>query len=583
MKGIKFLLIGALMINCQLSMVNVSFGQINYQQDYKNAKYFFQQGKYNLAMESYKKLMVYDQENPFSPYASFYYAVSAYRLNYKSIAKDTFSQLKSLYPVWENSDEVNYWLAIILFDLGDSFQALKLLQSIENKSIKADVAKAKQYYLAKIKDAEILRMMLEEFPKDDLIATSLARYLSKNLSSQVSNSELEELIRSHHLTREEFIGDEAKPYFKQSYSVAALFPFVLPKLDPSPTKKPNQFVLDFYLGMNLAIDTLKKQGIKIQLLAYDTERTKDKLKLLLASEELQQVDLLIGPMLREDNVSLQEFSRKYNVKMVNPLANDSDLIKDNPQAFLFQPSYETLGAKSAAYLASDAVNRKKKCIVFYGSSVRDSVLAWSFITSAQAKGIRILLKQEVFKEELNKITQVLASPTEYDEWKAPVQFTIPKDSLGAIFVASEDPLMYTKVVSAVETRKDNTLIIGSENWIDQSTIEMAKFQHMNFVFYAPNFVSSNSEHYASFTQAFINKHGRAPSGLTLNYARIGYELMMVFGQALNRYGVNFEVGLKTEQQPSYLFQGVDFRNSRSNLVVPFVRFSNGSLEVVANH
>lgn len=583
MKGTKFVLVVALIVNCQLSIVNCVFAQVNYQQDYKNAKELFQNGKYNLAMESFKKLMAYDKENPFSAYASFYYAISAYKQNYKSVSKDMLNQIKILYPTWERIEEVNYWLAIHLFEAGDSFQALKVLNAIKDKALKEEASKAKKHYLASVNDAETLRMMLEEYPKDEIIGISLAKHLSKNLTTNDERKELEKLVDTYGLDRDAYGLTPEKPFYKDTYSVAVLFPFVVSKLDPTPSKKPNQFVLDLYQGMELAVDTLKKQGVSIDLRAYDTERNQEKLKLLLGTEELRNTDLIVGPLLREDNAQIQEFSFANRVNVVNPLSNDLEMVKGNPYGFLFQPSYEVLGNRSAQYLASDVLNSKKKCIVFYGSNVRDSVLAWNFITKAEELGVKIILKQEVFREESDKITQVLATPTEFDEYKAPVQFTIPKDSIGAIFVASDDPMIYTKVVSAVETRKDNTLIIGSETWMENGSIDLTKFQRLNFVLYAPNYVSSTNAHYLSFTNQFIKEHGRTPSSLSLNYARVGYELMLVFGQALKKYGVYIQNGLANELQPGYQMKGFDFRGGNHNQVVPFVRFSSGSLEVIATY
>lgn len=566
-------------ISCQLSTVN-SFAQANYQQDYKNAKLLFKEGKYNLAMESFKKLIPYDQANEFSNYASFYYAVSAYHQKYYSVSKDMLHQIKTLYPKWEKMEEVNYWLALNHFQEGNLFQGMKMMQELKEKKLREDAQPAVHYFVASVRDAETLRMLLEEYPKEKIIAQQLASVLSKNRLLAEERTELEKLISQYDLKRSDYLTDATTSIFKDTYSVAVLFPFVVNRLDYSPSKKPNQFVLDMYQGMVLANDTLAQQGINISLRAYDTERSKDKLKSILETEELKNADLIIGPLLREDNALIQEFSRMYKVNAINPLANDSELIKENPYGFLFQPSYETLGIKSAHFLASDSVRSRMKCLVFYGSSVRDSVLAWNFIENAEEAGIKVILKQEVFKEQSNQITEILATPTEFDEWKAPIQFTIPRDSIGAIFVATDDPVIYTKVVSAVEMRKDNTLIIGSESWLESGSIDLGKFQSMNFVLYAPRYIGTRNAYYQGFVRQYIKKHGRTPSSLSANYASAGYELMMMAGYALRKYGVPIQAGLTTEIQPGYLMQETDFRDNSSNQTVPFVRFIEGSLEII---
>jgi ABC-type branched-subunit amino acid transport system substrate-binding protein len=570
-----------LIASYRLSIVNSLFAQaqVNYQQDYKNAKLLYQEGKYNLAMEGFKKIIPYDKTNPFSEYASFYYALAAYKQKYYSVSKDMLLQIKSLYPSWEKTEEINYWLALNYFETGDSFQALKLLSSIKDRKLAEDVAKAKKHFISKMADSETLRMMLEEYPDDESIGKSLALALSKNVSSEQDRNELDEVINRFNLKRSDFIVEAPASYFKDTYSVSVLFPFVVNTLEPTAAKKRNQFVIDLYQGIELAADTLNKQGVSISLRAYDTERSQEKIKSILATEELKNTDLIIGPAWREDNLLIQEFSKANKINAFNPLTNDFDMIRDNPFGFLIQPSYEVLGQKTAQYLATDPVNSKKKCIVFYGSSVRDSVLAWNFIAKAEEAGIKIILKQEVFREESNKITEVLATPTEYDEWKAPSQFTIPKDSIGAIFVASDDVVIYTKVVSSVETRKDNTLILGSETWLESGSIDLAKFQQMNMVLYAPNHIASK-QNYNEFNQHFIRDHKRTPNSLSANYSRLGYEMMLMLGRALKQYGVYIQEGFKKDIQPGYISEGFDFRSTNYNQIVPFVKFDRGFLKVV---
>jgi tetratricopeptide (TPR) repeat protein len=574
---LRFVLV-VIIVNCQLSIVNYSIAQTNYPSEYKNAKLLYEQGKYNLAMEVFKKLIPYDQANPFSEYASFYYAIAAYKQKYYSVSKNMLNQIKTLYPNWEKIDEVNYWLAINHFESGDSFQAMKILSAIKDRKLRDEVAKTERHYLATIADAETLRMLLDEHPANESIAKVLATTLANTSLTAEEEKELEKLIDKYNLKKSDFIAEKPQSYFKKAYSVAVLFPFVVNTLDPTPSKKRNQFVLDIYQGIQLANDSLEKQGITISVRAYDTERSAERLKAILDTDELKNSDLIIGPVWREDNKQLQEFSKQYKINTINPVSNDAEMIQDNPYGFLMQPSYEMIGQKSAQYVAGIA-EAKKKCLVFYGSNVRDSVLAWNFITKAEQAGIKIILKQEVFREESNKITEVLATPTEYDEWKAPKQFTIPKDSIGVIFVASDDPIIYTKVVSAVETRKDKTLVIGSESWIENGSVDIEKFQRLNFVLFAPTYTPSTSMAYKNFNKQFIKKYGRTPGSLSNNFAKIGYELMLFVGQSLHKYGVYMQEGLNKEVQKGTLTSDFDFRNSNCNQSVPFIKFIEGSLDL----
>lgn len=44
----------------------------DFKKQYKHARDFYNEKQYNLAMEAFKPLMVYDKDNPYPEYASFY-------------------------------------------------------------------------------------------------------------------------------------------------------------------------------------------------------------------------------------------------------------------------------------------------------------------------------------------------------------------------------------------------------------------------------------------------------------------------------------------------------------------------------
>lgn len=574
------ILLFALILNCQFSIVNSLTAQVDYKQQYLMAKKLFTDGKYNLAMEGFKKLIPYDQNNPFSEYASFYYAVSAYHQGFFAVSKDMFTQLKSLYPTWDKLDEVNIWLAKIHFDNKDYFQGLRVLEGIKNNKTQKEISYLKKNAMATVQDVETLKMMSENYPDDAVIGEKLAHELSKDLVTLEDQELLEKLIDKFRFKKSDFIDETPSTVHKDVYSVSVLFPFVVNTLRPTTSRKPNQFVLDLYEGMELAVDTLAKQGIKISLRAYDTERSVEKLKKILETNELKNTDLIVGPLFQEENNVVQEFSSVNQINLFNPIANNSDYVANNFYGFLFQPSYETLGDRAAQFLLNNEKN--KKCMVFYGESKRDSVLAASFLKRAGDGGLKILKSERVSKEGSRKIIDILATPTEFDEFKYPIQFTLPKDSIDCIYVASDDPLIYTKVISSVETRADSVTIVGSENWLDQSAVDYEKYQSLDIVLTGPNFTSPDNRWYQAFQRKFSKTHGRnsSPSAYS-NYAKLGYDFMLFVGNALKKHGVYFQEALKKEVwTPGFLTEGYNFQNGHDNQLVPFIEFEGGKLVVI---
>ncbi len=562
---------------CLVLVIQLSaYAQIDYTKQYANAKTLLREGKYNLAMEMFKSMIPYDKNNPFSEYASFYYALSAYHQNYKPLAKNSLNEIKKLYPSWDKIDEVNFWIGKINMEDRDYFQGMKMLSGIQDKTLHPVIESLKAKSIAGITDVETLRMMREEYPKDPIIAKVLAVALSKNVSNPADKVMLENLVKEFNLNKEEFMVEAPKTFFKDVYTVSVMLPLMVNTLDPSPSIKRNQNVLDLYEGIKLAVDTLSKQGVKISLRAYDTQRKVDKIKYVLNTEELKSTDLLVGPFFQEECKPINDFSVSNKVNVFNPLHNNIDLLDGNPYGFMFQPALDVMGKKAAEFLSGYAT--KKSCMVFYGTSRRDSVLAASFIYTAKEKGIKIISSNRLSREDSKNVLTILATPTEYDEFKYPKEFTLKKDSLGSIFVASDDALIYAKVISGVETRGDQVVVVGSEAWLEQHSIDVEKFQNLPIVLMAPNYIVIEKPISKAFSRKYVKTHGRIPT----TYASTGYELMLFLGNQLKKNGVYFQEAMsKAGVIPGYLTEGFSYQTGRSNELVPFIKFENGNVKVVS--
>ena len=564
------------------TIVNLVSAQVNYQQQYTNAKALYKEGKYNLAMESFKPLVAYDKSNPFPEYASFYYAISAYHQGYKSVAKDMLMQIKQLYPTWDQLDEVNLWLAKIHFDSKEYFQGMNQLAAIKGPKVQKDVQGIKKSGLTSLTDVSVLTRMHQEYPKDAVVGEKLAHELSKSIDTKEEKELLDKLISTFKLKKSDFVDETPPTVHKDIYSVSVLFPFQVNTLEPNLSRKRNQYVLDLYEGIKLAIDTLNKQGIKISLRAYDTDRNPAKIKNLLEREELKTTDLIIGPLFQEENKIIQDFSKAHRINLFNPVSNNFDLVRDNPYGFLFQPSLETLGVQSAKFLAAYQVSNKK-CMVFFGETKRDSVLAMSFVNTALETDLKVIQVERFSKESSARILKILATPTEFDEFKYPKQFTLPKDSLGCVFVASDDPVIYSKVISSVTTRGDRVTILGSESWLDQTT-DYEKLNSLGVVMFASNFTAFDNQAYSAFQKKFIRVHGRVTSTIPYtDYVKTGYDFMLFAGNMLKAHGVYFQDALNRKEIKGYLTEGYNFQFSRDNQHVPFIRFKDGELVSVTPH
>ena len=566
--------ISSCLLSLVLALAVFTASAQDYKKQYRTAKELFTGGKYSEAMVAFKSLTVYDKDNPYSEYSSYYYAMAAYRLGYITVAKDMLLQIKKLYPQWDQMDEVNYLLCKTYFDQKEYFQARTVMDQIKDPAFVSDLQNLKRMYISQIEDPETLRMMLEEHPEDVEIAKIMVTRLGQQPYHLQDTTLINSLIAQYGLSRRDLISQVAiRPIKKDTIRIALVMPFLAATLDPSPVKKRNQIILELYQGMKMATDSLSKSGIPLSLLAYDNERNMDATKKILKEKELKGIDLMVGPFFQEEAKPILEFSMTNRINVVvNPLSNNSDLVKQNPYSFLFQPSHETI-ARSSAEIASNLA-KKKNCFVYYGETSKDSLMAATFIARAKELNLRVLYSQRISTENSGSILSKLATATQYDEWRNPLQFSLKKDSIGCIFVASSNELIYSKVINSVETRGDSILVIGQEGWLDDSSVDYTRFERIKMALAAPNFKSVVNPAFLDFRKKYMNRHGVLPS----EYAGTGYEFIMVMGKMMDHYGVNFLQTLREgEVVQGSLSSGLSLSSERDNRVVPFVSLKGGQL------
>lgn len=557
-------------------MISPALMAQDYKRQYKSAREFFDNKNYGLAMEAFKPLIIYDKDNPFVEHSSFFYALSAYHQKFPAVAKDMLVQIKQLYPNWSQMPEVNYWMAKIYFDQRQYFQAMQMLREYPVLNQQKNVSEMKRHYLKDIEDVEVLRMMWEEHPQDTVVAKLLARAISKQPFLDQDTKLIDSLITKFNFDRAEFEAS-LKPVnvFKDKYVVSLLFPFLAKTLEPTTSTKVNQSILDLYLGIKMAVDTLKSQGINIDLRSYDTERSTAVTVALLEMEELKSSDLLVGPLFQNQTQLVRDFSINNKINMISPVSSNTEFLGSNPFALLLQPSNETIGIRSAEWIAANVPN--KNCMVFYGETVKDTVTTASFLKRAKELELNIVLAEKVSRENSGSIFNKLATPVEYDEFKNPIEFELKVDSIGSVFVASDDPILYTKVISGVDTRGDSVIIVGNESWLNNAAANFATYERLHITMVAPTFTKLSNTNYRNFRNSFIRKHGVTPT----ENSKIGYEFMWFVGHCLKEYGVYFQEGIKEQSfVPGYLFKGYDFSEGQSNQFVPFIHFKGGEVEFI---
>ncbi|MDE6482222.1 MAG: LysM peptidoglycan-binding domain-containing protein [Rikenellaceae bacterium] len=92
---------------------------------------------------------------------------------------------------------------------------------------------------------------------------------------------------------------------------------------------------EFYQGVLIALDSIKREGASVNLKLYDTSHDSSKIYSLISSGDMADVDLMIGPVYGDTFGIMAEYARARKIPIVSPLAEVN--CADNPYVYQMAP------------------------------------------------------------------------------------------------------------------------------------------------------------------------------------------------------------------------------------------------------
>lgn len=556
--------------------LSFSFGQSKkeFQKKYAASKDFFTSGDYGNAYEGFRLLTQSNSNNYFEEYAHYYTGYSAFKIGKFLDSKFILVNAIKKFPEWKQLYEVKFVLAQVAFYEKDYERAFQLCSEIihENK-VQEDVVKLLRKEVFGSHDLNVLLKHQINHPDNYSLAKAIAdriRFAGGGLAEKML---LQYFIQEYGLNPDNYKGVFTRPSIKKEiYNVAVLLPLNLgDKMNWSKSGK----VFEMLEGIKLSIAELEKStSSKFKVYSYDTQKDTAKVKELLNKPEMKQMDLIIGAYLNRTGVLVKNFAEVNQIHYVNPLNGDPALI--GTYSTLFKPSYSEIG-KQLAIAAVDSFPLRPEVGVFFSQSKRDSIIARSYKQTIEQLGRKVVVFQKVTRHEGDLMYSKINK--------------LNLDSLGHIAVFNKEDLVATNFMSALEGRIASieaaerkaaeeaeepcecepiyVPVIAPVEWLDVYIIQFEQFIRRSVHFYDVDFIDYNRKQPSLFRLKMKDRMGVSPS---TSYSTVGYDLMLVYGNMLNKYGNSF-VG---ESLDEAFVEGCNFEGSKnlesvSNSIVPLLK------------
>lgn len=335
---------------------------------------------------------------------------------------------------------------------------------------------------------------------------------------------------------------------KLAYQVAIMMPFMSKNFTPANGKEiPIQSIkaIEFYEGVLIALDSLKAEGVSLFVNVYDTQRDTAVVQSLLEQRELQEADLIIGPILSNNLKIVAEFAKTKKKLLVSPLNPRNDLTINNPYFIQVNPSFDVHSRLIIEQL--DKIERNKR---FIRNPLEKNLLILA-LGKDSARVASLQQNYVNFKNDTNaRIQSLIPTSASIDVNK--IKPLLQRDKLNVIVMPTTDEgFIYNslreiqKLVDKVEPRKGYQIaIVGMDRWRYFSRINFEYYEYLNLHFTSEYFTTSSRKTVRNFKENYKSIYGIG----SREFGFKGFDIMLYFGRMINKYGVNFQAHLWKENK-----------------------------------
>jgi len=299
-------------------------------------------------------------------------------------------------------------------------------------------------------------------------------------------------------------------------------------------KKQSQFkgrvAIEFYEGLLLAIDSLKKREIDINLFVYDSEADTNKVKKIIDDLGIIQPDLILGPFLPDNIALMNKFSTEKMISFVPPLMKDDSTFRHNPNLFQVMPTRISELEIWSEFLSQNY----KENIVF--------ICKRKLFKQTEIDQFKTILLEK-FKAKSNgdtlRFTEILINDTLQDNINKYLSDSLENIVIVASSYEPEVSDVLTKLHFVHKSKKIK--VFGMPTWQKFKSIRTEHFHDMNVIIYSPFYIDYNDLQVKSFvtkcrTSLKYEPFMTTSKGTGINYTFLGYDLGTFFISAFKKYG-----------------------------------------------
>ena len=340
---------------------------------------------------------------------------------------------------------------------------------------------------------------------------------------------------------------------------------ILPLMLDDSISSDQMKMVEFYEGVLLALDSLKKQGVSIDLHVYDSGDKNTSIRPILAKPEMREMNLIIGPVHDSHIDEASAFADTTGIRLIVPFARQVDAVFTNPyiyqvntpQSYFYSEVYERFFTKFPC----------PKVIFFDDPEEEDDDLIDG-------------LKRELTYRDIPHTVLMADTATNKDTILA----HLDTERHNILMMTSEKSgslnnmmPIFQLVVRDTASAKYDISLFGYPQYQVYTNNHLASFYEIDTYFYTSFYTNNLLPAPKAFHQKYRRTYSKEIANRYPKYAILGFDIAYYFLKAMHLYGTDMDNRIHemdyTPLQTGFKFERVNHWGGFINRKVFFVHFS----------
>ena len=325
----------------------------------------------------------------------------------------------------------------------------------------------------------------------------------------------------------EIVDLKNKLYNFKTKKLGVMFPFNLEKLNFEEVnetevylrrKRSLKIAIDFYQGIQMAVDSAKALGISSEVFVFDTKKDSNSVYLqkLIKENNFEALDAVIGPMYSANVETVVKELRKYKTPVFSPISKKDVESFDN--FFQTRPGDKMLQDKLISYIKKDSTDKNIVLIVQQDAKF-DSLRNRLKTVFPLAKIAKLQEGNYLYEVDLNKV--------------------LDKDRKNWVILESDDVAMISNVTPFLNAKAEShqiTLFTTDKNSaFDDDSISNEHLSKLQLHYPSVDKESNEVSETDTFVKNYKVKYGVAPNKYIVRGFDIAYDVLLRLGTAEDLY------------------------------------------------